>query len=104
MSHAAITPVAVLSARSWLEGVRRDPRVPHSAFRLGHSVAVRSKEGRFAAPLKAIAASAGMNVVSASQGLDRLAALGHLVVNRQGSGAPIELELSQHSSRQPVRA
>lgn len=93
----ALTPV--VSSRSWLERVRRDARVPHSAFRLAHAVATQSTDGKFSAPLKIVATIAGLSVVSTSQGIDRLAALGHMIVHRQGPGEPIELKLSRRTSQ-----
>lgn len=98
---SAVVAAAVAGAKEvlppdlWLERVRRDPSVTNAAFRIAHAVAAHSKRGSYRARLTEIAATAGTTAPTASHCLDRLGALGYLMVRRQGPGAPVELKLSR---------
>lgn len=94
---------------SWLNRMRRDPRVSHFAFRLGYMLAQDADDnGTFSQKMVELAGRAGVHLPTLVGGLERLAGLGYISFERGGNRQPTHITIrpivsANRDGRRPAR-
>jgi len=79
---------------AWLDRMRRDPRVSHSAFRFSFRLAqVADETGTLSEKLVDLAGRAGVHPPTLISGLERLARLGYIGFERGDYGLPWQITI-----------